>query len=166
MNDFFKYIAEIIGKFSPAQRILALLMLLLTITVIVVTPIAINALTTTDEECDTKTGRLEKRITALETENDTLVISIRRNQKECTNAIIQREDEFMALLDDLKRDITKEAKKKSKIQLETVSEYVIVSDTIGEYPVVNAHYQKVEAPQPDVTSILKKIDCVKDKVKK
>lgn len=166
MNDSFKYISEILAKFSPTQRILALLMLLLTITVIIVTPIIVNAVTTTDEECDAKTGRLEKRIAALETENDTLVISIRRNQAACTNAIIQREDEFMALLDDLKRDITKEAKKKSKIQLETVSEYVIVSDTIGEYPVVKAHHQKVEAPQPDVTSILKKIDCVKDKVKK
>lgn len=166
MNDFFKYISEILAKFSPAQRILALLMLLLTITVIIVTPIIVNAFTTTDEECDTKTGRLEKRITALETENDTLVISIRRNQAACTNAIIQREDEFMALLDDLKRDITKETKKKSKIQLETVSEYVIVSDTIGEYPVTAPSYHTVEAPQPDVTSILKKIDCVKDKVKK
>ena len=166
MNDFFKYISEILAKFSPAQRILALLMLLLTITAIIVTPIIVNAVTTTDEECDTKTGRLEKRITALETENDTLVISIRRNQAACTNAIIQREDEFMALLDDLKRDITKEAKKKSKIQLETVSEYVIVSDTIGEYPVTAPSYHTVEAPQPDVTSILKKINWWKDKVKK
>ena len=166
MNDFFKYISEILAKFSPAQRILALLMLLLTITVIIVTPIIVNSITTTDEECDTKTGRLEKRITALETENDTLVISIRRNQKACTNAIIQREDEFMALLDELKRDITKEAKKKSKIQLETVSEYVIASDTIREYPVTASSYHTVEAPQPDVASILKKIDCAKDKVKK
>ena len=166
MNDFFKYISEILAKFSPAQRILALLMLLLTITAIIVTPIIVNANTTTYEECGTKTGRLEKRITALETENDTLIISIRRNQAACTNAIIQREDEFMALLDELKRDITKEAKKKSKIQLETVSEYVIASDTIREYPVTASSYHTVEAPQPDVASILKKIDCAKDKVKK
>ena len=166
MADFFKYISEILAKFSPTQRILALLMLLFTITVIIVTPIIVNAVSTTDEECDTKTGRLEKRIAALETENDTLVISIRRNQTACTNAIIVREDEFMALLDDLKGDITKEAKKKSRIQLETVSEYVIVSDTIGEIPVTAPSYHTVEAPQPDVTYILKKIDCVKDKVKK
>lgn len=164
MNDFFKYISEILAKFSPTQRILALLMLLLTITVIIVTPIVVNAVTTY-EECDTKMGRLEKRITALETENDTLIIRIRKNQKECTNAIIQREDEFMALLDDLKRDITKEAKNKPKIPLETVSEYVIVPNTIEEYPVTAPFYHTVEAPQPDVTSILKKIDCVKDRVK-
>ena len=166
MADFFKYISEILAKFSPTQRILALLMLLFTITVIIVTPIIVNAVSTTDEECDTKTGRLEKRIAALETENDPLVISIRRNQTACTNAIIQREDEFTALLDDLKGDITKEAKKKSRIQLETVSEYVIVSDTIGEIPVTAQSYHTMEAPQPDVTSILKKIDCVKAKVKK
>ena len=164
MTDFFKYIAEIIGKFSPAQRILALLMLLLSITIIIVTPIIVNAVTTTDEECDTKTGRLEKRITALETENDTLTLNLRRNQTACTNAIIQREDEFMMLLDSLKKDILKEAKKTHTLKLETVSNAMMLPDSSGNYPVVvPIHIQ--EAPQPDVTSILKKIDHVKKCVK-
>jgi len=165
MADFFKYISEILAKFSPAQRILALLMLLLTITVIIVTPIIVNAVTTTDEECDTKTGRLEKRIAALETENDTLITQIRRNRTECTDAIARREDEFMALLDTLKRDIVKESSKPQRVYMESVSNSMMLPDSLGNYPVATSSIHLPEAPQPDVTSIIKKIDKVKKCVK-
>jgi len=141
-------------------------MLLLTITIITVTPIIVNAVTTTDTECDAKTGRLEKRIEALESENDTLTLNIRRNQTACTNAIIQREDEFMVLLDNLKKDIAKDVNKTHPIRLETVAEAKMLPDSSGHYPVVTSSYHTVEAPQPDVTSILKKIDGVKKCVKK
>lgn len=165
MTDFFKYISEILSKFSPAQRILALLLLLLTITIISVTPIIVNAVTTTDTECDAKTGRLGKRIEALESENDTLITQIRRNRTECTDAIARREDEFMALLDTLKRDIVKESSRPQRIRIESVSNAIMLPDSLGNYPVAVNAVSRPEAPQPDVTSIIKKIDKVKKCVK-
>lgn len=165
MTDFFKYISEILSKFSPAQRILALLLLLLTITIISVTPVITDALSTTDQECDAKTGRLEKRIEALESENDTLITQIRRNRTECTDAIARREDEFMGLLDDLKRDIAKDAVKTHSIHTEMVSDMMMLPDSNGNYPVVTPAIRLPEAPQPDVTSIIKRIDKVKKCVK-
>jgi hypothetical protein len=171
----FKGIAEILDKFTFAQRILALLMLLMTIVLVTLGPKLIDALTTSNTECVAETKRQEKRITYLEKVVDTLDMKIVTNQRKFTNESAQREAEFVAMLDELKDDIGK-----SK-----------TARTVKSYPLkTHAHITSSEgcgdvafSPEPDemektpiviqeaginskkVGDIMKKIETIKKKVK-
>lgn len=101
----FKYISEILGKFSMGQRIVALLLLLLTITIITISPNLIDALTQDNTELDMKIERQKSEIITLTNEVDTLKNQIRKNARDCTNEIIEREKEIMKEIDDLRASI-------------------------------------------------------------
>ena len=103
----FKGIPEILDKFTFAQRILALLMLLMTLVLIILGPKLIDALTVSNTECIAETKRQDIRIAYLEKVVDTLDMKIITNQRKFTNEIAQRESEFIAMLDELKGDINK-----------------------------------------------------------
>ena len=103
----FKYIADIIKQFTPQQRILALLMLLLTIIIISVTPNITGAIAKDPIEYKKQIKEREERIDDLELTIDTLDLEIRTNQRKCTNEIADRELEFNKMLDDVLSDIRK-----------------------------------------------------------
>jgi len=103
----FKGIPEILDKFTLAQRILALLMLLMTLVLITLGPKLIDALTVSNTECIAETKRQDIRIAYLEKIVDTLDMKIITNQRKFTNEIDQRESEFISMLDELKCDINK-----------------------------------------------------------
>ena len=94
MNPF-KYIAEIIAQFSKSQRIIALLLLLLTITIIFIVPKLINAFTHDDTSLNNRIETQKKLIGILNRDSDSLNNVIRKNQLECTNQIIARESEIL-----------------------------------------------------------------------
>ena len=103
----FKYIADIIKQFTPQQRILALLMLLLAITIISVTPSITDAIAKDPIEYKKQIKDRDKRIGDLELTIDTLDLEIRTNQRHCTNEIADRELEFNKMLDDILSDVRK-----------------------------------------------------------
>lgn len=152
----FKGIPEILDKFTFAQRILALLMLLVTVLLITLGPKLIDALTISNTECIEETKRQDNRIGYLEKVVDTLNFKMIDNQRKCTNDITRREAEFISMLDELKRDFsrTRDSERRTirKIELDTVS-----LDSIK--PVV---IQKVVIPD---NRILNKIEMMKKKVK-
>jgi hypothetical protein len=106
----FKYLSDILSKFSRTQRIFALSMLLMAAVVLYLGKPIIDALST---DCDELTIRIEiaeKRIRSLQTELDSSETTIIKNQRACTNDITQREQEFRMMLDDLSREVKRHKK--------------------------------------------------------
>lgn len=99
----FKYISEILSQFSTPQKITALSMLLLSIVLISISPSLINAINIDREELNTEIARKNSKIKNLEKQVDVKDELIRSGQSECTNRIVQREIEFISMLEDLKK---------------------------------------------------------------
>ncbi len=170
----FKGIPEILEKFTLTQRILALLMLLMTIVLITLGPKLIDALTTSNTECISETKRQSVRITYLEKVVDTLDMKIIKNQRRYTNESAQREAEFIAMLDELKGDINRSKNRRSVklypiVRNEMVRNvdsggvvYSPAPDMIERSPTV---IQEPGISDKKVNDIVKKIETLKKKVK-
>lgn len=170
----FKGLAEILDKFTFAQRILALLMLLMTIVIITIGPKLIDSLTTSNTECIEETKRQSTRISYLEKVVDTLDNKIITNQRRFSNEIARRESEFIEMLDELKGDINKSnssRKIRKNSNLKNYNRYE-GQDSVSGYPSV----QMDRAPEPiivqeaginskKVNAIVTKIETLKKKVK-
>ena len=173
----FKGIPEILDKFTFAQRILALLMLLMTLIFIMLGPKLIDSLTVSNTECIAETKRQDIRIAYLEKVVDTLGIKIITNQRKFTNEITERESEFIAMLDELKGDINRSKSPRSHaiIRFDTIS----IRNQEGQG---SGQVAYSPAPMPDrierapvvgesginekrVNAIVKKIETLKKKVK-
>ena len=99
----FKYISEIIGKISMAQRIWALLIVLITIIIVTLGPPTLDALSQDNEELTLKVERQRRQILNLSMEVDSLNSLVIKNQRDCTNRIVDREEEIYAQIDRLER---------------------------------------------------------------
>jgi hypothetical protein len=97
----FKYISNILEQFSASQKIVALSILLISIITISIAPSFISAITLDREELNFEIKRKNIRINYLKKYIDSLEINIRKNQMECTNQIITREEEFIGMLEKL-----------------------------------------------------------------
>lgn len=103
----FKYISQILNSLTPAQRILGLVFILCTITIITLGPSFINANTTNCEDLkirvdsqNTQIIELNKRVTEL---NSTLLNS----ESECTNRLISKQKEIMDIVSQMEGEIIK-----------------------------------------------------------
>ena len=116
----FKYISEIIGKFSMTQRITALVVLLIAITTITLGPSILDAVSQDNEELYLKVERQRRQLILLSNEVDSLTFVIRKNQRDCTNQIIEREEEIYAQLDRLERELRSRNRNLNMIQSDTI----------------------------------------------
>ena len=116
----FKYISEIIGKFSMTQRITALVVLLIAITTITLGPSILDAVSQDNEELNLKVERQRRQLILLSNEVDSLTFVIRKNQRDCTDQIIEREEEIYAQLDRLERELRSRNRNLSMIQSDTI----------------------------------------------
>ena len=116
----FKYISEIIGKFSMTQRITALVVLLIAITTITLGPSILDAVSQDNEELNLKVERQRRQLILLSNEVDSLTFVIRKNQRDCTNQIIEREEEIYAQLDRLERELRLRNRNLNMIQSDTI----------------------------------------------
>ena len=97
----FKYIAEILSKLSTGQRLMGLVFLLFTITIISVGPKIVGSFTQDNEELKMKVERQRLEIVELSKQVDTLNQRIISDQSSCTNRFVEREREVMELLTSL-----------------------------------------------------------------
>ncbi len=104
----FKYISEILSKFTQGQRIIALLLLLFSITLISVGPKITESLTYNNEELDLRVKSQNIQIQELNKRVNELNTQIIENQRQCTDAIVSREIDIMNQIADLERKIKKE----------------------------------------------------------
>ena len=158
----FKGIAEILDKFTFAQRILALLMLLMTIVTITLGPRIIDAATTSNAECISESKRQGARITYLSKVVDTLDIKIVTNQRKYTNDSAKREAEFLAMLDELKHDLS--TVKERKMEIKPLIRKHVIDDTVvvAMERVPPVQIEPINVPD---NKILKKIEMMKKKIK-
>jgi|688.fasta_scaffold522822_1 hypothetical protein len=116
----FKYISEIIGKFSITQRITALVVLLIAIITITLGPSILDAVSQDNEELNLKVERQRRQLILVSNEVDSLTFIIRKNQRDCTNQIIEREEEIYAQLDRLERELRSRNRNLSMITSDTI----------------------------------------------
>ena len=162
----FKYISEILSQFSKTQRVMALLMVLTTITIITIGPSLIDSVTTDRTELELKITKQTERITSLENHIDTLDWQIRESQKSCTQEIWARENEFIQMLDEIRAEAFK-----YKVSTRT-NENIVVNKKKSngdDGTVMMMEQQPRQESKPvvkvDISPILSKIDKMKKNIK-
>jgi hypothetical protein len=103
----FKYIAAILKTISPAQRLIALSIVLLSITLILTGPKIVNSMTQDTEELKIKVEIQRTEITNLTVRVNELNKQVIDNQRECTNEIISKERELLAALVEIEAEASK-----------------------------------------------------------
>ena len=159
----FKYISEILSQFSKTQRVMALLMVLTTITIISIAPSLIDSITEDKEELELKITKQTERITSLENHIDTLDWQIRESQKSCTQEIWARENEFIQMLDEIRADAFK-----YKVSTKTSDVVVNRTKSTGDDGVMMMEMPRQETKtdiKVDISPVLSKIDKMKKKFK-
>ena len=166
----FKYISEILSQFSKTQRVMALLMVLTTITIITIGPSLIDSITTDRTELELKITKQAERITSLENHIDTLDWQIRESQKSCTQEIYARENEFIQMLDEIRAEAFK-----YKVSTKTNESRVMMKTRPTGDDGEGGHVMMMEIPRQDVpvktevkvdiSPILSKIDKMKKNIK-
>jgi len=156
----FKYISEILSQFTRTQRIMALLMVLTTITIISLAPSLISSITMDRHELENKITKQTERISSLENLVDTLDQKIRENQRSCTQELFTREEEFIKMLDDIKSEAYK-----CRTSNPTTKMLIRTEESDGE-PVMKMQQMPTPEPKTDISPILRKIDKMKRDIKK
>lgn len=159
----FKYISEILSQFSKTQRVMALLMVLTTITIISIAPSLIDSITEDRTELESKITKQTERITSLENHIDTLDFQIRESQKSCTQEIWARENEFIQMLDEIRADAFK-----YKVSTKTSDVVVNRTKSTGDDGVMMMEMPRQETKtdiKVDISPVLSKIDKMKKKIK-
>lgn len=113
----FKYISEILSKFTQSQRIFALMLLLVSVIFISIGPKIVETLTYNDEDLKSRIESQTTQITELNSRLTELNGQIIFNQRQCTDAIVEREKEIMNEIVNLESRI----KKTSTISLKKVN---------------------------------------------
>ena len=159
----FKYISEILSQFTKTQRVMALLMVLTTITIITIGPSLINSITLDRKELEDKITKQEDKINTLENLTDTLTLKIRKNQRSCTEELFNREEEFIKMLDEIRAEAFnyKVSTKKTKI-----IDYGDGATGNDEVIMMTKFEDKKPEVKVDISRILNKIDNMKKTIKK
>ena len=159
----FKYISEILSQFTKTQRVMALLMVLTTITIITIGPSLIDSITEDKVELELKITKQTQRITLLENQVDTLDSKIRESQKSCTQEICARENEFIQMLDEIRAEAFKYRVSKRnnvsammRVKIDTINKH---GDYELDEPIIEP------GVKVDISLILTKIDNMKKKIK-
>ena len=165
----FKYIAEILAQFTKAQKVIALLMVLLSVIIISLAPSFIGAMTVDCEELKSQVARQNTRIVSLENLVDTLDLKIRKSQRECTNEITTRESEFIQMLEELKRDARlKEAPDNlvtKRYQTERFIEDTINGDQVVSAMKIQELPEPPKKPKTSMKGMINKIERMQSKIK-
>jgi hypothetical protein len=167
----FKYISEILSQFSKTQRVMALLMVLTTITIISIAPSLIGSMTTDRKELEDKITKQTERIISLENHIDTLDLQIRESQRSCTQEIYARENEFIQMLDEIKAEafkyrVSTKTSTEPRVMMRTKS----TGDEESGERVMMMEMPRQDEPvktevKVDISPVLGKIDKMKKKIK-
>jgi hypothetical protein len=134
----FNYIEGILKRFSARQRILVLILILSTIISVNAVPRIITAMTYDNEELTKKVetqafinDNLNKDVINLNKEIEVLNTTIRTNQMDCTNQILNREKEILGQLSVLEQRIVNSAPVKMESINDKSVKYEVEEDVMG-----------------------------------
>jgi len=124
----FNYISDIISKFSQPQRIIALMLVLLSIILITLGPSVIDSNTTNCDELKTTVSNQREQINKSNEDISELIVKVRGlqkqiidNQQECTDNIIERERQIYNEIERLKRRMNS-VSTQNRVVIDTISE--------------------------------------------
>ena len=100
-----KYISEILSKFTPQQRLLALVLLLFTAIILTLGNSIIDSFNQSDKVLKSKVDRLEVSQRILLDENDSLAITIIENEVQCSRDIADVRKKILEDLGMLERQL-------------------------------------------------------------
>jgi hypothetical protein len=155
----FKYIADILSQFSTPQKVIALSLILLSIVIITLGPSMIQSSDELKEEIANKNSKIK----TLEDELNKKDSTIRIEQKSCTNEILVREKEFIAMLDYLQ---SKAKKDNNKIISQTNMESLYIekiNDSLLYSPSPRNHSTIIV--KNDMGNMITEIDKMRKKLK-
>ena len=136
----YKYISEILAKFSMGQRIFALIILLVAIVAISIGPKVIESLTYDDTELSRKIEVQKIEIKSLDSVVSYLNKQIIENQKKCTDDAVKREKEIIDMINEIQQYI----KTKHAQQSNAVEEVYMKSDEKNDYKEIQLFLQPKE----------------------
>ena len=160
----FKYLSEILSKFTPQQRIIALGLLLLTIIVLGLGNSIITTYSNSDKVLNDRISRLETSQRILLKENDSLYSSLSESQIQCSNDIMGVRRKILEDLGVLENQMVNQQRRVSyKVQSQP-TQYI---DNYGDTMVVS----QMKSPQPiqiedNSEDMIKAIRSLKEKIKK
>ena len=170
----FKYIAEIIGKLTPNQRLLGLISILFAGVILYVAPTVVKAISNDPEVYKKEIKDKDRRISELDLTIDSLDNRIRSDQRRCTNDLAAQGIEFNNMLDDILKDV-RMGKKISGYKYLAVEKYdsqikSVYSDSIQvvadvAYPVHPKSIKVIKSDDPVLSKIETKINTMKEKIK-
>jgi hypothetical protein len=150
----FEFISKILVTLTPAQRLWALTIVLVSIVIITLGPGWINRNDCSDLYPIVKNQKQE--IASLNQE-------ILEVQKECTSSRIKRENEIRELVDQLEIEIAqlgagqRQIRKLSYTRIDTIK-----IDTVS---IPRRTIERIESPAPmDLSKVRKSIKCIKEKI--
>ena len=149
----FESLANILKTLTPAQRLLALAILLLSIVAITLGPGYINR-----NNCDD----LYPIIKQQKTEIALLSKEILDVQKECTQNSLQREREIREIVLQLEAEIDK----MGKLQTARIYRKETIRDTVqnGGDTIMRVESSQIRVISPDLSGMRKSLKCLKDKL--
>ena len=137
----FKYLSEILSKFTPQQRIIALGLLLFTIIVLGLGNSIITTYSNSDKVLNDRISRLETSQRILLKENDSLYSSLSESQIQCSNDIMGVRRKILEDLGVLENQMVNQQRRVSyKVQSQP-TQYI---DNYGDTMVVS----QMQSPQP------------------
>jgi hypothetical protein len=154
----FRYISQIIAQFSTPQKIIALSLILLSIVIITVAPSLIDDKSELEDEIVTKNEKIKELEINLN-HKDSL---IRREQKNCTNQIIEREKEFISMLDYLSN---KAKRDNNKVISQTNTESFPIKVMRDSVLTSTPSHSSTIIVKNDTRNIINEIDKIKEKIK-
>jgi TolA-binding protein len=165
----FKYISQILKSFTPGQRILALLILVVSIIMITLGPSFINSNTNTCDELTIRLKSQEQQIVELNKRVNELNTQLLTGQKECTDNLISKQKEIMDIVNGMIKDAETTNKQKIvKIDESRKMTLRRIDDGNGSNGEVSA--MRIEEPEPKVivvndnTEMIKKLKTMKTKI--
>jgi hypothetical protein len=155
----FKYLSEILSKFTPQQRLLALGLLLFTAILLGLGNSLINSYNQSDSVLSDKVKRLEISQAILLRENDSLYNSLSNSQIQCSRDIM---DVRRKILEDL--GILESHMMEASLRRESVSRNIEINRYDGMDTIVMASPMIIEET-PFPSELLNEVRSLKSKIK-
>lgn len=149
----FKYISEILGKFTQGQRILALLIVLFSIVLITLGPSIIST-----NDCKEVYSELEKQRTELLRLNGQII----EVQTNCTNERIEREREIAKIISMIEEEMTSMEEEAQEMSSESQAYPIIIDGT--DSVIVSQPIRINRVYNPDFTNVMKNIHDLQEMI--
>ena len=160
----FKYLSDILSKFTPQQRLIALGLLLLTIIMLGLGNSIITTYSTSDKVLNDRISRLEISQRILLKENDSLYSSLSESQIQCSNDIMGVRRKILEDLGILETQMISQRRRVSyKVQSQP-TQYIDNHNDTMEVLMMSSHQPiQIEDNSEDAIKVIRSL---KEKIKK